>query len=150
MDPIGRAQNVIRRRARLAWIVGTLIVAGVVVIAIVFGRSGPQSPGSPQLTVPGAPPGLQAQTACANLREVQQLIRTNGAASRVLAFLDAAQTQINAAVAGDPSWLSLQSGIASLERGLRRDDTSATEVGIAIVRDQCRRAGVDLFPKSSA
>jgi hypothetical protein len=137
------------RRARIIWLGALVVLAGGIAALATLSSAGPShSSDAVVLTSPAAPPGVQAQAACKNMDSVQRLIRADAPASQVFSYLSTATTQVGAAATGDPVWLSLQSGIQSIGTGLRSDDSRASTLGIAIVRDQCRRAGVTLahFP----
>ena len=120
-----------------------LLVAGVIgAFVFLSDDSPPKRP--PRGFAAGASPTQHAQQGCQEISEVQAEVKANGDKDRVFAFLDAARKELAAAASGDPVWLSLQSGVESLSRGLRKDDADASTLGIAIARDQCRRAGVFL------
>lgn len=122
-------------------IVGPIL--GLATWALVVGFR-PSAPTPPPLRPAGTAPRLRAAAACHDLAAVQHLVATDADRDSVLAYLAAAHQELAIAAAAEPLWLSLQSGVASLDRGLRHDDAAASELGIAIARDQCRRAGVYL------
>jgi hypothetical protein len=86
----------------------------------------------------------RAAAACHDLESVMSQVQHNASKDRVFAFLDAARREIALAAESEPIWLSLQSGLDSIKRGFERNDEASSELGIAIARDQCRRANVYL------
>src|SRR3954469_3606831 len=90
----------------------------------------------------GTAPTQRARIACGHVEAVQARVKANSSQRLVFAYLDAAVAEISVAAQTEPIWISLQSGIESIRRGLQKDDQAASELGIAIARDQCRRAGV--------
>lgn len=92
----------------------------------------------------GTSPQERARIACREIEAVQAQVKANAERELVFGYMDAAVGEVSVAARTDPVWISLQSGIESLRRGLRTDDEAASELGIAIARDQCRRAGVYL------
>jgi hypothetical protein len=137
-----------RLSRRAKWIAGgvcVLLAGGITALATLSTtKPGP----APSVTTAGASPNAQARAACLNMAGVQQLVRANANEVQVFDYLDPAETEIAAAAQADSVWLSLQSGIDSLAQGLRNDQAGPAQLGIAIVRDQCRRTGVQLarFP----
>lgn len=105
-------------------------------------RGTPERP--PALLPTGATPVQRAAAACHDVERVQAFVAENADSATVFAYLDAATREIALAAEQQPMWLSLQSGIASLDRGLRRNDAGSSELGIAIARDECRNANVYL------
>lgn len=91
-----------------------------------------------------AAPTARAQLACQYVAAVQKQAKGNADRELVFSYLDAAVREISLAARTEPIWISLQSGIESIQHGLQRDDEAASELGIAIARDQCRRAEVYL------
>jgi hypothetical protein len=75
---------------------------------------------------------------------LQQLVRANAGTATVQRYLTAARTEIRAAATTDAGWLPLESGIVSVDTGMHRSNLGQTALGVAIVRDQCRRTGVSL------
>ncbi len=128
----------------------TIIAAAIAVPVVGVGswtvmtsyRQAPEKP--PPLLGATARPVERAAVACKDIAEVQRLVGRNADRDSVLAYLSVAQQEIALAAQGDPLWLSLQSGIESINKGLRQDEEPASELGIAIARDQCRRAGIYL------
>jgi hypothetical protein len=92
----------------------------------------------------GARPVDRAAAACRVVEDVQGFVKDDEDSDTVFAYLTVASQELALAAQGDPSWLSLQSGVTSIQKGLREDDAGASELGIAIARDQCRRAKVYL------
>lgn len=130
-------------RQRLGALLALLVVAAVVAGVLVFSDdSSPKRPPRPFQI--GATAVQHARQGCQEVAEVQAEVKADGDKDRVFAYLDAARQELAAAASAEPIWLSLQSGVESINRGLRRDDADASALGIAIARDQCRRAGVFL------
>lgn len=129
-----------------------LVVSALVVAMVATGLAGcerdsrdddaPTTRPSP-LSV-GTSPQERARIACLDIEAVQAQVTANTERDLVFAYLDASVREISLAARNDPIWISLQSGIESVRRGLQTDDEAASELGIAIARDQCRRAGVYL------
>jgi hypothetical protein len=117
------------------------LVIGVTTSALLVGSGDNQA--GPQPVGPHTPPAGAARAACLVLVRVQALVTGNAAAREVLHDVEVAVEDM--AVAGAaPTWLSLQSGVTALQQGLTRDSSSATQLGIDIVRYQCERTGVQL------
>jgi hypothetical protein len=93
----------------------------------------------------GTAPMQRARIACGHVKSVQAMVKADSSGQLVFAYLDAAVAEISVAAQTEPIWISLQSGIESIRRGLREDKQADSELGIAIARDQCRRAGVFLL-----
>jgi hypothetical protein len=72
------------------------------------------------------------------------MVRQDAAAHTVLRYVRVAVTDSSDAAAADPTWRSLQSGITAIQQGFDTDNGAMTTLGIAIVRDQCRRTGLEL------
>ena len=75
---------------------------------------------------------------------MQEFVKDNEDRDTVFGYLDVAKREIAVAAQQESIYLSLQSGIESIDRGLRTNDGPSSELGIAIARDQCRRANVYL------
>jgi hypothetical protein len=102
-------------------------------------------PGQPPALLPsGARPVDRAASACRVIEDVQGFVKDNEDRDVVFDYLAVANREMALAAQSEPIWISLQSGMTSIEKGLREDDAGATELGIAIARDQCRRAGIYL------
>ena len=133
--------TVSRWTQRRWWVLGGLIViAGLVALFTIPGR-GSAIPGV--VAVSGNASSVQlAHAACENMDSVQKLVKGDASANEVFSYLNTAANQIASAANSDPVWISLQSGIDSVQTGLQKNDANSSSLGIAIVRDQCRRAGV--------
>lgn len=128
-----------------------LLIAAVIVVPIVglmtwaLIAADTSSPGEPPTVLgAGARPVDRAAAACRVLAQVQGFVADNEDRDTVFAYLEVAKREIATAARQDPIYISLQSGIVSIDRGLREDDAGAAELGVAIARDQCRRADVYL------
>jgi hypothetical protein len=131
------------RRALVVTAAIVVPVVGLMTWALVAADT--SSPGKPPaLLGPGARPIDRAGAACRVVEKVMGFVEDNEDRDTVFAFLEVAKREIGLAAEGEPIYISLQSGIVSVDKGLREDDAGATELGIAIARDQCRRANVFL------
>lgn len=142
----------VRRRSFWRTAAAVAVAAGVIAGVTVWGAldGGAAMPSrAPEPT--SATSAHDAHAACLDMKAFQQLVQQNGSATDVQAYLRTAVANITMAADRDQRWLSLQSGIASVQRGVSTDDADASQLGIAIVRDQCRQAGVSLvhFPGDS-
>ena len=132
-----------RRRAALVALAVGLPAVGLLTWALV--AKGTSTPGPPPKVLgPVATPRVRAVAACRVVAQVQGFVAKNVASDTVFSYLDVAKRELELAAAQEPIWISLQSGVVSIDRGLREDDPGASELGIAIARDQCRSAGVRL------
>lgn len=118
-------------------------VVGVATWAIASSyRTTPQH--APGLLPAGSQPVQRAAAACHDVAKVQGFVASNADRDTVFDYLKVAEAELAIAAQAEPIWISLQSGVMSIDRGLRHDDAGASELGIAIARDQCRRAGIYL------
>lgn len=131
------------RRALLVTAAIVVPVAGLVTWALVAADTSTPAAPRPMLG-PSARPVERAAAACRDVERVQSFVADNESRDTVFAYLQVAQQELAVAAQQEPIWISLQSGVMSLDKGLREDDSSASELGIAIARDQCRRANVYL------
>ena len=125
---------------RRRWLVVLAVVAAVAVAGVAFvlvrddGGSGPGLPDVP------ADPALglrRAVEACSELRQVEALVRANGAAEDVFAAADRAVEAGRLAAGHDVRWVALSSGIEAVRVGLKKNDGQAANVGIRSARAQC-------------
>jgi cytochrome c1 len=132
------------RKAAVAVSATVVLLAGLTTWGLLDRSSSSSEPDGPRAFVPGATPAQHAKAACDDIHVVQQLVRDNGSKDLTFTYLAAAREEMNAASSADPVWISLQSGVESIYRGLSKNEAAASELGIAIARDQCRRTGVFL------
>ncbi len=129
-----------------AWAVGGVGLAAIVVVLLLVkvGSSEPRPVPPPVLATRSQSSGVMAHGACADVADVQRMVRQDAAAHTVLRYVRVAVTDSSDAAAADPTWRSLQSGITAIQQGFDTDNGAMTTLGIAIVRDQCRRTGLEL------
>jgi uncharacterized protein YbjT (DUF2867 family) len=132
-----------RRRLIVIAVAALSLVGGLAAWgALAPGHGRPKPP--PALLPVGTAPVARAAAACHDLESVMAQVTHNASKDRVFSFLDAGRLEIALAAESEPIWLSLQSGLDSIKRGFERNDEASSELGIAIARDQCRRASVYL------
>lgn len=94
---------------------------------------------------PAAPEARDSATqACREVVGFLDAVQRNGPADAALDRLDRAVVRGRAASSTDPAWVSLASGIESVRLAVRQDDRGAARVGVAVVRAECARLGLDL------
>ena len=131
-------------RRRNALIGLAVVLPAVSLLTWALAASDTSTPGAPPAVLVSGASGTRAAAACRVVAQVQDFVKDDVSSGTVFEYLRVATAELDLAAQQDPKWISLQSGVLSIERGLRNNDASATELGIAIARDQCRRAGVYL------
>ncbi len=134
------------RTGRRAAVAAAILVAGVVLVLVVISSASMSPPPTPPPVRAGGgeDAARMARGACMDMRDVEALVGQDAPAPRVLRYVRAAVSDISGATATDPTWRSLQSGITAIQQGFHTDNGAMTTLGIAIVRDQCRRTGLQL------
>lgn len=131
------------RRALLIAAAIVVPILGLMTWALVAADT--SSPGEPPTVLGvGARPVDRAAAACRVVAQVQEFVVDDEDSDTVFAYLEVAKREIGTAAQQEPIYISLQSGIESIDQGLRKNDAASSELGIAIARDQCRRANVYL------
>jgi len=135
----------VTRRTRLSLaFAAALVTAAVIILVVALLTHGAARTPPPVRAQAGQSARQSARDACRDMADVQQLTRQNAAATRVLRYLRIAAADSGAAVARDSTWRSLESGIVALQQSITTNNGALAGTGIAIVRDQCRRTGLDL------
>lgn len=81
----------------------------------------------------------RARRACEEVDAFEKGIAKNDPAEEVLKSLSEAETHARRAASLDTAWVPLLGGIQSLQVALNEDDPQAAQVGISVVRTECRK-----------
>jgi hypothetical protein len=79
-----------------------------------------------------------ARAACVQLRLAEQGITADSPAATVRRELAEARELAGAAAARDPAYSALSGGAAALDDAVLRDDPSAADVAVRVVRANCK------------
>lgn len=116
-----------------------VVVAGLVAAGLAT-QGGDTDRRAAEVRLDPAAAARAAERACNQIRAMEEAVRVNARADRVLDLADAAAVAARRAQRLDPTWTPLAGGVLALRRGLDTDDAALARDGIDVVHTACARA----------